>query len=469
MQKKINLKYVLLLGATGALGGLMFGFDVAIITGAGPFLKTQFDLKDLSMGVAFSSLRFGCALGSFVMGFLADRFGRREPLIWVAAFFALTSLATGLAPDFAWFLLARFLGGLAVGGASILAPMYVAEVAPPSLRGRMCASYQMAIVIGILASFLLNYLLQGLAPWEWFNATFFDLGAWNWRWMFISGVVPSVIFFYLIYKAPETPRFLYKSGREREALALLERIGGREEAEFEMKEIRRSLDRPGASWNDLKDPGLRRALAVGFTLAILIHFSGINTIIDYAPIIFKSAQFKIDAALFATFGIGLVNFLCTLVSFWTIDRFGRKPLYIAGSFGMSAVLFTLAVVAMTGHFTGVTVLVLILAYIACFSSCIGPVFWTLVPEIFPNRIRGEAMIVPVVTQWIANATVVLLFPSAMTLLGQGATFLMLGIVALAQMLFTFWLVPETKGKTLEEIESLWSLPESIPLTLESEG
>jgi SP family arabinose:H+ symporter-like MFS transporter len=455
MQNRINVKYVVFLGITAALAGLMFGFDIAIITGAGPFLKAQFDLKDLSLGVAFSSLLFGCALGSLVMGCLADRFGRRKPLLWVAVLFAVTSLATGLAPNFSLFLVARFVGGLAVGGASILAPMYVAEVAPPSLRGRMCTSYQMAIVMGILVSFLLNYLLQGLPPWDWFNSAICNLGEWNWRWMFISGVVPSVVFFLLVFEAPETPRFLFKSGHEQEAMALLNRISGQEEAEFEMKEIRASLDQPKASLKDLNSPGLRRALTVGFVLAVLIHFSGINTIIDYAPIIFKSAQFKMDAALFATFGIGIVNFLFTLVSFWTIDRFGRKPLYIVGSLGMGVVLFALAIVAMTGHFTGITVLILILAYVACFSSCIGPVFWTLVPEIFPNRVRSEAMIVPVMVQWIANAIVVLLFPSAMSYLGRGATFLFLGVMALAQCLFAWRFVPETKGKTLEEIESMW--------------
>ncbi len=447
--------FVVFLGITAALAGLMFGFDIAIITGAGPFLKRQFNLADLSLGVAFSSLLFGCALGALIMGYLADHLGRREPLIWVAVLFAFTSLATGLAPKFALFVLARFLGGLAVGGASILAPMYVAEVAPPSLRGRMCASYQMAICTGVLASFLLNYLLQGIVPWAWFNTTFLNLGEWNWRWMFISGVIPSVIFFFLIFRAPETPRYLYKCGQEQEAMAILERINGKEEAEFEMKEIRVSLGKPKASWKDLKNPGLRRALTVGFVLAILVHFSGINTIVDYAPIIFRSAQFKIDAALFATFGIGIVIFLFTFVSFWTIDRFGRKPLYIIGSFGMGAVLFTLAVLAMTRHFKGITVLILILAYIACFASCIGPVFWTLVPEIFPNRVRSEAMIVPVMVQWIANAIVVLFFPSAVTFLGQGPTFFFLGVMALAQLLFTWHFVPETKGKTLEEIESMW--------------
>jgi MFS transporter, SP family, arabinose:H+ symporter len=458
MKSNINFGYVFFLAITAALAGLMFGFDIAIITGAGPYLKSQFNLTDWSLGLAFSSLLFGCALGALITGYLADRFGRRAPLIWVAVLFGITSLATGLAPNFAVFLGARFLGGLAVGAASILAPMYVAEVSPPSLRGRLCTSYQMAIVIGILISFLLNYLLRDAMPWLWFNTALYDLGEWNWRWMFLSGILPSVVFCFLAVEAPETPRYLLQCGREPESRDILERISGKEEAEQEIREIRGSLEHPKASWKDLHHPGLRRALMVGFVLAVLVHFSGINTIIDYAPIIFKSAQFPIDAALFATFGIGMVNFLFTLVSFGIIDRFGRRPLYILGSLGMCAVLFALALVAMTGHFQGITVLVLVLSYIAFFASCIGPVFWTLVPEIFPNRVRSEAMIVPVMVQWVANAVVVLFFPSAMNFLGKGPTFFFLGAMALAQMLFTWRFVPETKGKTLEEIESLWAAP-----------
>lgn len=456
MSSRINTSYVLLLGFTAALGGLLFGFDIAIIAGAGPFLTHQFGLSDVSMGVAFSALLFGCALGALITGYIADRFGRRLPLLYVAALFAVTSLAMGLAPTFGIFLATRFLGGLAVGGASILAPMYIAEVSPPSIRGRMCTCYQLAIVIGILGSFLLNYMLRDVAPWAWFNTTVRDLGAWNWRWMFISGALPSVVFFVLMLRAPETPRFLYKCGRQAESFAILERILGREEAERETGEIRTSFAAPKATWAEmLRNRGLRRALSVGFFLAILVHFSGINTIIDYAPVIFKSAGFTMDAALFSTFGIGFVNFLFTLVSFWTIDRFGRKPLYIVGSTGMTVVLAALAVAVLTGHFSGITVLVLILAFIMFFASCIGPVFWTLVPEIFPNRVRGEAMIVPVLVQWVANAIVVLFFPLAFNQIGKAPTFFFLATMALAQVLYTWRFVPETKGRTLEEIEELW--------------
>ena len=231
MKRTINLRYLLFLAATAALGGLLFGFDIAIITGAGPFLTQYFKLDDLSLGWAFSSLLFGCVIGSTIAGRLTDRYGRRRILLWVAVLFAATSVATGLAPTFIMFVVARSLGGLAVGGASILSPMYVAEVSPPSLRGRMGTLYQLSIVVGILVSYCINYLLR-------------DAGAANWRWMFITGVIPSLIFFVLLLRAPETPRYLYRAGRTREAFVVLERIAGRESAEFEIAEIRTQKRRP---------------------------------------------------------------------------------------------------------------------------------------------------------------------------------------------------------------------------------
>ncbi len=439
---RINLRYVTFLAGTAALGGLLFGFDIAIITGAGPFLMQHFKLGDLSLGWAFSSLLFGCVIGSTVAGRLTDFYGRRKILLWVAVLFAITSVATGIAPSFTIFIIARFIGGLAVGGASILSPMYVAEVSPPSVRGRLCTLYQMSIVIGILLSYSINYLLR-------------DMGPANWRWMFITGVIPSLLFFVLLFVAPETPRYLFMAGRHREGFAILEKIAGRESADFEAAEIRASLSEPRKAWGDLLRPGVRRAVLVGFCLAILVHVSGINTIIDYAPAIFKSAGWHIDAALFSTFIIGLTNFMFTLVSFWVIDRYGRKPLYIVGSLGMTVALVLLTAAVLTGRFQGVTVLVLILGYLAFFASCIGPVFWTLVPEIFPNNIRGTAMTIPVLTQWIANAMVVLFFPLAFNQIGKAVTFAFLATMALAQAAFTWFFVPETKNKPLEEIEEFW--------------
>ncbi|MGD0497051.1 MAG: sugar porter family MFS transporter [Bryobacteraceae bacterium] len=445
MKGKINLVYLFFLAATAALGGLLFGFDIAIITGAGPFLTEHFHLGDLSLGWTFSSLLFGCVIGAAVAGRLTNRYGRRSILLWVAALFFVTSIGASVAPSFTTFVLARFIGGLAVGGASILSPMYVAEVSPPSLRGRMGTLYQLSIVVGVLISYCINYLLR-------------NAGAANWRWMFAAGVVPSVVFFLLLLRAPETPRYLFLAGREREGLAILERIAGRASAEAEAVQIRASLAEKRHAWLDLLRPGIRRAVAVGFLLAILVHLSGINTIIDYAPPILRSAGWKLDAALFSTFIVGLNNLVFTLASFWMIDRFGRKPLYIVGSLGMAAALALLAAAVAAGRFQGAVVLILILGYLAFFSSCIGPVFWTLVSEIFPNNIRGTAMAVPVLTQWIANAMVVLFFPYAFNQIGKDVTFGFLAVMSVAQAAVTWLWVPETKNKTLEEIEKAWGGP-----------
>lgn len=455
MDATVNLRYVIFLAATAALGGLLFGFDIAIITGAGLFLTQHFGLSDLSLGWAFSCLLFGCMLGSAVAGRWSDFYGRRKVLLWVAVLFAVTSAATGLATTFTAFVIARFVGGLAVGTASLVSPMYVAEVAPAKLRGRLGTLYQLSIVTGILVSFCINYLLRGSGP---------D----NWRYMFMSGVIPSILFLVLLLRAPETPRFLLRAGRHAEALIILERIAGKENAKHKMIEIEASFHAKRGAWADLLSPGIRRAVLIGFGLAILIHFSGINTIIDYAPAILHSAGWNIDAALFSTFVIGLTNFALTIVSFWTIDRYGRRPLYIIGSLGMAVSLLLLTAVVMTGQFRGMVVLILILSYLVFFCSCIGPVFWTLVAEIFPNHIRGTAMTVPVLTQWLANAVVVLFFPYAFNRIGKALTFGVLAAVALLQAIFTWFFVPETKGKTLEEIEEFWGAtkrdePESIAI------
>ncbi len=443
MTASFNRSYVVFLACTAALGGLLFGFDIAIITGAGPFLVRQFDLGDISLGWAISSLLFGCVLGSYCVGRMTDRYGRKRMLVWVALLFVATSVATALAPNFAIFLVARTIGGLAVGGVSLLSPMYVSEVSPAPIRGRMGTVYQMSIVTGLLASYSINYLLRNTGPW-------------NWRWMFLTGVIPSAVFLVLIALAPETPRFLLRIGRKQEALLLVERISGQETAQSEIDAITASLSGTTEDWSGLRRPGVRKALVVSAFLAVLIHVSGINTIIDYAPSIFLSAGWKVDGALFSTFLVGLTEFVFTFVALAVIDRYGRKPLYITGSIGMMLSLTGLLVAALTGQFHGLPVLVLILAYLAFFASCVGPVFWTLVPEIFPNDVRGRAMVVPVLTQWVANAVVVLLFPYAFHVIGKTVTLGFLALMCLTQAVFTWRFVPETRNKPLEEIEAHWN-------------
>lgn len=443
MKESINTRYVAFLASTAALGGLLFGFDIAIITGAGPFITREFGLSDIGLGWAFSSLLFGCVLGCFIAGRLTDRYGRKKLLVIVALLFAITSVATALATSFTLFVTARFLGGLAVGGVSLLSPMYVAEVSPPSIRGRMGTLYQLSIVVGVIVSYAINFALR-------------NTGANNWRWMFLTGVAPSLMFFLFIVLAPETPRFLAITGKLQEAFALLERIGGTESAHAQISDIAATMHKEPQTWRGLQRPGVRRALVVSAGLAVLIHVSGINTVIDYAPAIFQSAGWKVDGALASTFIVGVTEFLFTIVSFWVIDKYGRKPLYIVGSFGMALSLLALVVAALAGHFHGAIVLTLILTYLAFFASCIGPVFWTLVPEIFPNDVRGMAMTVPVLIQWVANAVVVLIFPFAFHVIGKAFTFGFLALMALAQGIFTWLYVPETKNKRLEEIEDYWT-------------
>lgn len=455
MTASINTRYVAFLASTAALGGLLFGFDIAIITGAGPYITREFSLGDLSLGWAFSSLLFGCVLGCLLTGRLTDHYGRKKLLVFVALLFAITSLATALAPTFTVFVIARLLGGVAVGGVSLLSPMYVSEVSPASIRGRLGTLYQLSIVIGIVVSYTINYLLRNTGP----N---------NWRWMFLTGVVPSALFLLFVLLAPESPRFLAITGKANEALVVLERISGAKSAREQIAEISATSHAETQSWRKLLRPGVRRALLVGTALAVLIQISGINTIVDYAPAIFQSAGWKVDGALASTFVVGMTEFIFTLVSLWMIDRFGRKPLYIVGSTGMMLFLVSLMVTVLAGRFHGPIVLVLILSYLAFFSACIGPVFWTLMPEIFPNDARGIAMTIPVLTQWIANAIVVLLFPFAFHVIGKAFTFGFLALMALAQAIVTWLYVPETKNKRLEEIERYWADSKRLVSVSESE-
>ncbi len=445
MTSPINVRYIAFLACTAALGGLLFGFDIAIITGASPFIVREFHLGDIRLGWVFSSLLFGCVIGSLASGRLADRFGRKKLLILVAALFAITSITSAAAGSFASLVGARFFGGLAVGGVSLLSPMYVAEVSPPSIRGRLGTLYQMSIVIGIIVSYGINYFLR-------------NAGTNNWRWMFLTGIFPSLVFLVFVLLAPESPRFLILDSRPEDAFVVLARIGGSAAAHAQIAETTQALRIDREFESSLLRPAVRRALMVSACLAVLIHVSGINTIIDYAPTIFQSAGWKLDAALASTLLVGLIQLLFTLISLWTIDRYGRKPLYLIGSSGMALCLIGLVIAVIANRFQGVFVLTLILAYLAFFAACIGPVFWTLVPEIFPNDVRGKAMTVPVLTQWLANAVVVLLFPYAFHALGKAFTFGFLAAMSLCQGIFAWRYVPETKHKHLEDIEAYWRGP-----------
>jgi len=441
MNKNLLFLYFICLIAT--MGGLMFGFDIAIISGAVPFIQPYFGWDELQLGWGVSSLLVGAIIGAFGSGVLTDKYGRKSILIIVALFFALSCAVTALASSSLIFILSRLFGGLAVGAASVLSPMYVAEVAPANKRGMLVAIYQLAIVLGILCSYTINYWLHDVDN--------------NWRWMFATGVVPSVLFFVGLFFIPESPRWLYKAGRKEDSLRVLTRIGGESLAKAEIVEIAESFkgNSTSVSIAELFRPASRKVMLVGFFLAILVQISGINTIVDYAPKILLAAGVEIKNALLQTSLLGLINFLFTFVAIFLIDKAGRRRLYLIGSMGMAITLMMLALsfyLKMDGIFT----LICIMLFLGFFSSCIGPVFWTLVSEIFPNRIRGKAVAFASFTQWIFNFLVVLLFPHFLASVGGAATFLFLALMSLLQWGFTFRYVPETKGKTLEEIENLWT-------------
>lgn len=438
-----NSLYLYFICLIATMGGLMFGFDVAIISGAVPFIQPYFGWDELQLGWGVSSLLVGAIIGAFGSGVLSDIYGRKKILIFTALFFAVSCTFTALASSSFIFISARLFGGLAVGAASVLSPMYVAEVAPPKNRGMLVAIYQLAIVLGILCSYTINYGLHNIDN--------------NWRWMFATGIVPSVLFFVGLFFIPESPRWLFKAGRRTESLEVLTRIGGESLAKAEIVEIAESLkgDSTTVSISELFRPSSRKVMIVGFFLAVLVQISGINTIVDYAPKILLAAGVEINNALLQTSLVGLINFIFTFVAILFIDKIGRRSLYLIGSMGM---VITLLMLALSFYFKmeGIFTLICILSFIAFFASCIGPVFWTLVSEIFPNRIRGKALAFASFTQWIFNFLVVLLFPHFLASIGGAKTFLFLAVMSLLQWLFTYFYVPETKGKSLEEIEQIWN-------------
>ena len=439
---KQNSLYLYFICLIATMGGLMFGFDIAIISGAVPFIQPYFGWNELQLGWGVSSLLVGAIIGAFGSGVLSDIYGRKKILIVVALFFAVSCVFTALATSSVIFISARLFGGLAVGAASVLSPMYVAEVAPAKNRGMLVAIYQLAIVVGILCSYTINYGLHSIDN--------------NWRWMFATGIVPSVLFFAGLFFIPESPRWLYKAGRKEESLKVLTRIGGETLAKAEILEIDESLkgDSTSVSIGELFKPSVRKVMIIGFILAVFVQISGINTVIDYAPKILLAAGIEIKNALLQTSLIGFINFIFTFVAILYIDKLGRRFLYLIGSMGMVVTLLMLAV-SFYFKLEGIFTLICILLFIAFFASCIGPVFWTLVSEIFPNRIRGKAVAFASFTQWIFNFLVVLLFPHFLASIGGAKTFLFLALMSLLQWLFTYLYVPETKGKSLEEIEQFW--------------
>lgn len=435
-----NHSYILGISFISALGGYLFGFDFAVISGALPFLRTVFALNDWWEGFLTGSLALGCMAGCLFAGSLADRYGRKTGLMIAALLFACSSLGMAFSHSLPVFILTRTVAGVGVGMASMLSPLYIAEISPAAVRGRNVAINQLTIVLGILITNLVNYCLA-------------SKGADAWRWMFGLGFVPSSLFLLGVGWLPESPRWLIKAGRKEQALRVLSRIGGADFVHRTASDIETSLR--GGEKVTLKQvfSGVARpAVIVGITLAVFQQFCGINVVFNYTSTIFGSIGADLDRQLLETISIGAVNFLFTLVAMWQVDRLGRKPLMLLGSAGLACVYIALAFSLQAGAGAGI-VSVCVLAAIALYATSLAPVTWVLISEIFPTGIRGKATSIAVVALWAAYFVLAFTFPVLARRLGAYGPFYLYAGICLSGFLFIRSRVKETKGKTLEEIEA----------------
>ncbi|WP_244226770.1 sugar porter family MFS transporter [Paenibacillus protaetiae] len=441
--------FVSLVSAIAAIGGLLFGFDTAVVSGAIGFLSDRFDLSKFEEGWAVSSLIVGCVVGAGFSGMLSDRFGRKKVLIVAALLFIIGSIGSAIPDTFSFYVIARMVGGLGIGITSTLCPLYNAEIAPAKYRGRLVALNQLATVAGISLVYFVNSGIAGMGDdaWDVANA---------WRWMFGVGVVPGLLFMVLLFFVPESPRWLIKQGKSLEALNILLKIHGEEDARKEVLEIKESFKQENSSLKQIFSPGLRVALIVGVVLAVLQQVTGINAVLYYAPEIFQSMGTGTDSSLVQTIFIGVVNVLFTILAIWLIDKVGRKLLLLVGSGLMTICLAVIGLAFHTGHTTGPLVLVFILIYVAAFAVSLGPVVWVVLSEIFPNRIRGRATAIASMALWAADYAVSQSFPPLLDSAGPAPTFWIFGVMGVITFFFTLRVVPETKGKSLEEIETSWS-------------
>ncbi len=452
-----RLRFIWTTTFVSAMGGLLFGYDWVVIGGAKPFYERFFGLTTPSeIGWAMSSALVGCLLGALVSGGLSDRFGRKKLLLLAGALFTVSAVGTALASEFAVFVVFRLVGGAGIGLASNLSPMYIAELSPAPMRGRLVSVNQLAIVVGILLAQIVNWLIARPVP---AGASAADiLASWNgqvgWRWMFGAETFPALAFFGLMFLVPESPRWLVKNGRGEQAGRVLERVGGADFAAESLDDIRATLaaDEIGrVRFRDLLEPGLVKVLVVGVVLAVYQQWCGINVIFNYAQEIFTAAGYGVSDVLFNIVVTGTVNLVFTLVALRLVDRLGRRPLMLAGSAGL-AVVFGLIGAGYAARSHGLHVLLLVLVALALYALTLAPVTWVLLSEIFPNRIRGAAMSISTFSLWSACFVLTYTFPLLNQGLGPAGTFGIYAGISILGFLFIRSRVKETKGKTLERIE-----------------
>jgi SP family xylose:H+ symportor-like MFS transporter len=447
------IAYVTAISLIAALGGLLFGYDTAVINGAIGFLETHFNLTPAMKGWASSSALLGCVIGVSFAGAFSDCLGRKKTLVLAGVLFLVSSIGTAVPQTLTQLVVFRILAGVGVGIASMASPMYIAEVSPARFRGRMVSVNQFAIVSGMLVIFFVNLFIARQGSPEWQVTT-------SWRWMFGSGIAPSALFLVLLLFAPESPRWLVKQGHAEKAKAILTRIDGAKFAEAETRAIQETVERESASLAQLFQPGLRRVLFLGVALAVLQQVTGINVFLYFGTEIFKGLGSSVDAALLETVVVGAVNLGFTIIAIWTVDKLGRKPLMLVGATGMGLCLVAMGLAAQSGR-TAVWTLAFILGYIACFALSVGPVTWVILSEIFPTKIRGRAMSIATLCLWSANFVVSQTFPmmdknpALVARFSHAFPFYLYATMCVVLVLVVALAVPETKGKSLEEIEALW--------------
>lgn len=457
-KSKVNIGYLLFLAFVPAMGGFLFGYDWVVIGGAKPFYEIFFDITAAPtlQGWAMSSALMGCILGAVLSGAIADSLGRKIPLIFAAALFVLSAFGTGYSDQFTSFIIYRLIGGLGIGLASTLSPMYIAEIAPAKYRGRFVTINQLTIVVGILAAQIINWSIAEPIPDNMDSEQI--LATWNgqrgWRWMFWAELIPAGLFFAFMFLVPKSPRFLVKSHQSSNALRVLKNIGGDSYAINELENIKLTLqsqDKGTISLNELFNPKVYPVIIIGVVLAIFQQWCGINIIFNYAEEIFTSAGYSVGEMLFNIVITGGVNLVFTFVAIRTVDSWGRRKLMLFGAIGL-AVVYAILGGAYYFDFTGWPVLVLVITAIAIYAMSLAPITWVVLSEIFPNRLRGVAMSIATFSLWVASFFLVFTFPLMNNVLGSYGTFWTYSLICLIGFLFIKKKLPETKGKSLEEIE-----------------
>lgn len=462
MKKQRNALYIFSLTLVAAIGGLLFGYDTAVISGAEKsvqaYLIDSLGLGTLAHGATISSALIGCIFGGLISGYFASRFGRKNSLIIAAVLFFISALGSAY-PEFLFFTkgepslallfmfnIYRIIGGIGVGLASAITPMYISEIAPADIRGKMVSFNQFMIIFGMLVVYFVNWGIANGQSIEWIN----DIG---WRYMFGSEAIPAFLFGLLLYFVPETPRYLAMQNQNEKALSVLTKINGAAEAKSILSEIKNSVRLTASSKTEKIYAYGKLVIVVGILLSVFQQFVGINVALYYAPRIFESMGAAKDASMLQTIVMGLVNVIFTVVAIYTVDKWGRKPLLITGSIGMAIGMFGVSGLAFA-NIIGTSTLVFIIIYTASFMMSWGPICWVLISEIFPNKIRGQAVAIAVAAQWAANYFISSTYPMMMEYSG-GMTYGFYGLMSVLSAIFVWKWVPETKGKTLEQMESLW--------------